>query len=200
MRSASYRALQPHCQEQQGCWLFSLLRVAPGVMLRAMGRNSQRRRGARATRKAHDLRPDLSEISRVRTQKRLRADIASWMENPSKGPGGSFLEGEQPSDPTMVCAILMAWLVGAREQITEDQARDTVHWVSDNLGIQHDDLLQVAGFIGHPDSPNLTLNQAVEHYGDPMAFVLSMVLLSGGLVATVGDTDPNWLKQFDLTS
>ncbi|MFJ1711857.1 hypothetical protein [Streptomyces sp. NPDC088260] len=164
-----------------------------------MGRNSQRRRSARATR-AHNLTPDLSEISRVRTQKRLRADIATWMANPSKGPGGSFLEGEHPSDPTMVMAILMAWLVGAREQITEDQARDTVLWVSDNLGIQHDDLLQVAGFIGHPDAPNLTLNQAVEGYGDPMAFVLSMVLLSGGLVAAVGGADPDWLKQFDLVS
>ncbi|QLG36398.1 hypothetical protein HXS80_18445 [Streptomyces sp. CB04723] len=100
----------------------------------------------------------------------------------------------------MVMAILMAWLVGAREQITEDQARDTVLWVSDNLGIQHDDLLQVAGFIGHPDAPDLTLNQAVEGYGDPMAFVLSMVLLSGGLVAVVGGADPDWLKQFDLAS
>ncbi len=48
--------------------------------------------------------------------------------------------------------------------------------------------------------PNLTLNQAVERYGNPMAFVLSMVLLSGGLVATVGGADPDWLKQFDLTS
>ncbi|MEU1324681.1 hypothetical protein [Streptomyces microflavus] len=72
--------------------------------------------------------------------------------------------------------------------------------MSDNLGIQHDDLLQVAGFIGHPDAPDLTLNQAVEGYGDPMAFVLSMVLLSGGLVAAVGGADPDWLKQFDLAS
>ncbi|MCX4508617.1 hypothetical protein [Streptomyces anulatus] len=27
-----------------------------------------------------------------------------------------------------------------------------------------------------------------------------MVLLSGGLVAAVGSADPDWLKQFDLTS
>ncbi|WP_432096413.1 hypothetical protein [Streptomyces sp. bgisy100] len=164
-----------------------------------MGRNSQRRR-ARATRTAHDVRPDLSEMSRVRAQKRLRADIATWMKDPSKGPGGSFIEGEHPSDPTMVWAILMAWLVGAREQITEAQARHAVQWVSDSLGIQHDDVLQAAGFIGHPDAPSLTLNEAVEHYGDPIAFTLYMVLLCGGLVATVGDADPDWLKQFDLAS
>ncbi|MGV9322777.1 hypothetical protein [Streptomyces sp. NPDC003660] len=100
----------------------------------------------------------------------------------------------------MVWAILMAWLVGAREQITEDQARDTVQWVSDSLGIQHDDLLQAAGFIGHPDAPNLTLGEAVEHFGNPIAFTLCMVMLCGGLVATVGDADPDWLKQFDLVS
>ncbi|MET7445251.1 hypothetical protein [Streptomyces sp. NPDC005508] len=165
-----------------------------------MGRNSQRRRSARAARTALDARPDLSEISRVRAQKLLRADIATWMQNPSKGPGGSFIEGERPSDPTMVWAILMAWLVGAKEQISEDQARDAVEWVSDSLGIQHDDLLQAAGFIGHPDAPSLTLNEAVDHYGDPIAFTLYMVLLCGGLVATVGDADPEWLKQFDLVS
>lgn len=122
------------------------------------------------------------------------------MQNPSKGPGGSFIEGDQPSDPTMVWAILIAWLLEAREQITEDRARNTVQWVSDSLGIQHDDLLQAGGFIGHPDAPNLTVNEAIERYGDPVAFTLSMVLLCGGLVATAGDADPNWLKQFDLAS
>ncbi|WP_238995461.1 hypothetical protein [Streptomyces cyaneogriseus] len=59
---------------------------------------------------------------------------------------------------------------------------------------------QAAGITGHPDAPDLTLSQAVERYGDPVAFTLHMVLLGGGLVATVGDADPNWLKQFDLVS
>ncbi|MEV0177070.1 hypothetical protein AB0I00_38955 [Streptomyces sp. NPDC050803] len=166
-----------------------------------MGRNSQRRRSARASRTGHNVAPDVSEISRVRTAKRLRADIASWMRNPSQGPGASFTEGEHPSDPTAVWAILMGWLVGAREQITEEQARDAVRWVSDSLGIQHDDLLHAAGFIGHPDAPDVTLNEAVERYGDdPMLFTVYMVMLCGGLVATVGDADPDWLKQFDLTA
>ncbi|MEU7419711.1 hypothetical protein [Streptomyces antibioticus] len=166
-----------------------------------MGRNSQRRRSARAAKAERDVRPDLSEISRARTAKRLRADIATWMDNPSKGPGGSFIEGEHPSDPTAVWAILMGWLVSAREQITEEQARDAVRWVSDSLGIKHDDLVQAAGFIGHPDAPNVTLNEAIEHYGgDPINFTLYMVMLCGGLVATVGDADPDWLKQFDLSA
>lgn len=74
-------------------------------------------------------------------------------------------------------------------------------WVSDNLGIQHDDLLQAAGFIGHPDAPDVTLNEAVGRYGDdPMLFTVYMLMLCGGLVATVGDADPDWLKQFDLSA
>ncbi|MFD3580477.1 hypothetical protein [Streptomyces sp. NPDC058644] len=166
-----------------------------------MGRNSQRRRSARAARVGRNVTPDLSEISCVRTAKRLRADIATWMQNPSQGPGASFIEGEHPSDPTAVWAILMGWLVAAREQITEEQARVAVRWVSDSLGIKHDDLLQAAGFIGHPDAPNVTLSEAVERYdGDPVNFTLYMVMLCGGLVATVGDADPDWLKQFDMTA
>ncbi|OEV30476.1 hypothetical protein AN219_10620 [Streptomyces nanshensis] len=125
------------------------------------------------------------------------------MENPSKGPGGTFIEGDHPSDPTMVFGVLMGWLVAAREAITEEQACEAVDWVSDALGIAHEDLLYAAGLIGHPDAdPDVTLNQGVEHYGDDdngeMPFVLYMLLLSGGLVATVGGGDPEWLRQFDL--
>ncbi|MFJ4904480.1 hypothetical protein ACIQCR_02870 [Streptomyces sp. NPDC093249] len=40
----------------------------------------------------------------------------------------------------------------------------------------------------------------MKHYGGPTPFVLSMVLLSDGTVATAGDGDPNWLKQFDPAS
>ncbi|MFF5439619.1 hypothetical protein [Streptomyces achromogenes] len=61
---------------------------------------------------------------------------------PVQGAGGVVHEGEHPSDPTAVWAILMGWLVAAREQITEKQARDAVRWVSDSLGIKHDDLVQ----------------------------------------------------------
>ncbi|MFD9903821.1 hypothetical protein [Streptomyces sp. NPDC059063] len=83
--------------------------------------------------------------------------------------------------------------------LTEEQARDAVRWVSGSLGIKHDDLVQAAGFIGHPDAPNVTLNEAIERYGnDPISFTLCMVMLCGGLVATVGNADPDWLKQFDL--
>ncbi|WP_245225019.1 hypothetical protein [Streptomyces smyrnaeus] len=167
-----------------------------------MGRNSQRRRSTRTGRKSVPE-PDVSEISRARTAKRLRADIATWLENPSKGPGGSFIEGDHPSAPTAVFAVLMGWLVAAREAITEEQACEAVDWVHDSLGIAHDDLMYAAGLIGHPDaSPDVTLNEAVEHYGDNdgLTFVLYMLLLSGGLVATVGGGDPDWLRQFDLTA
>jgi hypothetical protein len=64
----------------------------------------------------------------------------------------------------------------------------------------HDDL-RAAGFIGRPDAPNVTLNEAIERYGaDPIKITPYMVMLCGGLVATVGDADPDRLEQFDLSA
>ncbi|MFJ9011491.1 hypothetical protein [Streptomyces canus] len=49
---------------------------------------------------------------------------------------------------------------------------------------------EAAGSIGHPDAPDVTLNEAVERYGgDPLNFTLYMMMLCGGLVATVGEGD-----------
>jgi hypothetical protein len=59
----------------------------------------------------------------------------------------------------------------------------------------HDDL-RAAGFIGRPEAPNVTLNEAIERYGaDPIKITPYMVMLCGGLVATVGDADPDRLEQ-----
>lgn len=80
----------------------------------------------------------------------------------------------------------MGRLVAAREQITEDQARDAVRW---------------APTAWASSAPDVTLNEAVErHGGDRLNFTLYMVMLCGGLVSTVGDADPKRLKQFDLTA
>lgn len=122
------------------------------------------------------------------------------MDNPSGGPGGTFFEGDNPCDPLTVYAVLMHWLVAARKEITAGQARDSVAWVAEALGVDRHDLQYGAGLIGLPDSPDVTLNEAMQHYGDSMKFVLYMLLLSGGLVATVGNKDPEWLKQFELPS
>ncbi|MFI0142102.1 hypothetical protein, partial [Streptomyces luteogriseus] len=122
------------------------------------------------------------------------------MQNPSQGPRASFNQSDHPSDPTADWAILTGWLVAAREQISQEQARDADSWICDSLGIKHKDLVQAAGFVGHPDAPNVTLNEAVERAGgDPLNFTLSTVMLCGCLVATAGEGNPDWLKQFDLT-
>lgn len=71
----------------------------------------------------------------------LRADIATWMQNPSQGPRTSFIQSDHPSDPTADWAILTGWLVAAREQISQEQARDADSWICDSLGIKHKDLV-----------------------------------------------------------
>lgn len=101
-------------------------------------------------------------------------------------------------DPTAVAAVLMGWLVGSREQITPEQARGAVTWLSDTLNIDATDVTYAAGFIGHPDAPNVTFNDGLEYYGGTLEFTLYMMLLSGALVATVADGDPEWLRQFDM--
>jgi hypothetical protein len=68
-----------------------------------------------------------------------------------------------------------------------DQA---VTWLSNTLGIDENDLVFAGGLIGHPDSPNATFNDGVESYGGALPFMLCMILLSGALVATVGNGDP----------
>lgn len=161
-----------------------------------MGRKAQRRRADR--RHGDDNQPDVSKVSRARAARRLRADIANWMENPSAGPTSSFMDGDPSVDPVAVSAVLLHWLAGAREQITQETARQTVAWLSETLGIDEADIVYAAGIIGHPSAPsNVTFNDGVKHYGGLLQFTLYMLLLNGALVATAGQGNPEWFRQFD---
>lgn len=156
----------------------------------------QRRRARKAKQARDNYRPDVSEVSLARVARRLRAGISTWLEEPPKGPPHSILDDDL--DPTAVTAVLMGWLTGSREQITPEQARGAVAWLSDTLGIDATDVTYAAGLIGHPDAPEVTFNEGMEHYGGMLNLTLYMMLLSGALVATVADGDPEWLRQFDL--
>ncbi|MFB9925964.1 hypothetical protein ACFORO_12705 [Amycolatopsis halotolerans] len=93
---------------------------------------------------------------------------------------------------------MTAWLVGSREHITPEQARDAVAWLSDTLGTQAADRIRTGGLIGHPDAPDVTFDEGVEHYSGASQFTLSIMLLNGALVSTLAMGDPEWLRQ--LTS
>lgn len=161
-----------------------------------MKSKDQRRRARKAKQTRDTYRPDVSEVSIARVTRRLRAGISTWLEDPPKGPPHSVLDDDL--DPTAVAAVLMGWLAGSREQITPEQACAAVTWLSDTLNIDATDVTYAAGFIGHPDAPDVTFNEGVEHYGGMVEFTLYMILLSGALVATVAAGDPGWLRQFDL--
>jgi hypothetical protein len=156
----------------------------------------QQRRARKAKQAREDYRPDVSEVSIVRVAKRLRSGISTWLEDPPKGPPHSVLDDDL--DPIAVAAVLMGWLAGSREQITPEQARGAVTWLSDTLDIDATDVTYAAAFIGHPDAPDVTFNEGVERYGGMVEFTLYMILLSGALVATVADGAPGWLRKFDL--
>jgi hypothetical protein len=162
-----------------------------------MGRDARRRQARKKSRS--DYQPDVSEISRARVAKLLRADIAGWLKDPAAGPPGSFMAGDPAADPVAMSAVLLHWLVSAREHITPQQAREAVTWLSDTLGLVEGDVVYAAGLIGHPDAPDVSFNDGVDQFGGMVSFLLYLVLLSGALVATVADGDPEWLRQFDLS-
>jgi hypothetical protein len=99
---------------------------------------------------------------------------------------------------TMV-AVMLAWLAGAREQADRPATTATraVDWVREHLGGQvADDLLLLAGVLGHPRSPDLTAAQVFERAGGDL--VPALLWLVCGIVATAGDGEVAWLAQFDL--
>ncbi len=98
---------------------------------------------------------------------------------------------------TMV-TVLLAWLTGAREQaafpaVAATQALD---WVREYLGTTvADDALVLAGALGHPYAPELTVAEAFERVGGDL-LVLLLALVCGS-VATTGNGDADWLVRFD---
>lgn len=91
-------------------------------------------------------------------------------------------------------AVLMTWLTGAKQAAAGDIAGPALTWIRQNLGAEPaDDAFQLAGLLGSPLAPKLTVAQALDRLGD--AFLPAMLWLVAGLVATEADGD--WLSQFD---
>lgn len=97
----------------------------------------------------------------------------------------------------LVFACLMRWLVGAREHGINSAA--AVTWVNDRL--EEDAAaaaLRASGLLGYPYAPDLTVSELHDQLG-PVA-IAAMIWLAAGAVATAGDGDPQWIRQFDPSS
>jgi hypothetical protein len=95
-------------------------------------------------------------------------------------------------------AVLLGWLVGAREHGGDSDLGDSdlgpaaVDWVREHLGgDEAGQALTLAGALGHPLAPQVTMADAVERLGD--ALLPALVWLVAGLTATAGEGDPNRL-------
>jgi hypothetical protein len=98
---------------------------------------------------------------------------------------------------TMV-AVMLAWLTGARDQMGQPAtaATQALDWIREHLSAEvADDALVLAGVLGHPRSPDLTVAEAFERAGEDLVPLLLWLVC--GVVATAGEGDVNWLIQFD---
>jgi hypothetical protein len=97
-------------------------------------------------------------------------------------------------------AVMLGWLIGAREHVEQPDGPPlgpaAVDWVREHLGIDEaGQALTLAGALGHPLAPEVTMADAVERLGD--ALLPALVWLVAGLAATAGEGDPNWLGRHD---
>ncbi|MBM0274039.1 hypothetical protein [Micromonospora tarensis] len=94
-------------------------------------------------------------------------------------------------------SVLMAWLIGAKEAAASDLAGPAMQWIREHLDDEPaDQAFQLAGLLGSPLAPNLTMEEALDRLGD--AFLPALVWLVAGMVATAADGHIEWLVQFDL--
>jgi len=92
--------------------------------------------------------------------------------------------------------ILVGWLTGAREAKGADIAVPALSWIRTHLGDQQaQTALPLAGLVGHPDAPDLTLNQALDAVGDDA--LPALLWLTAGIVATALNGDAERLAAFD---
>lgn len=147
----------------------------------------------------------------------LRALVAATLAERSAEPGRALARAFLDEDDIDTAAlgastavtILLGWLVGAREHRADAGTRPegaahrdelgppAVDWVRVNLGNDEaGQALMLAGTIGHPQAPPLTMADAVEQLGD--ALLPALLWLAAGLTATAGHADPDWLGHFDL--
>jgi hypothetical protein len=93
-------------------------------------------------------------------------------------------------------AVLLGWLAGAREQLGSPAAAPVIAWVGEQLGPDvAGKAMILAGVLGHPLAPDLTVEEAFDRVGAGLVELLLWLVC--GLVATAGDADVNWLVQFD---
>ncbi|GGM28309.1 hypothetical protein GCM10011608_11410 [Micromonospora sonchi] len=126
--------------------------------------------------------------------------ITSGMEEPAWRLGAALDHADDPDAAglaaTTLTAVLMTWLTSAKATATTDLASPALGWIRQNLDDEPaDQAFQLAGLLGSPLAPNLTVNEALDRLGD--AFLPALIWLVAGLVATEANGDVEWLTQFD---
>jgi hypothetical protein len=97
---------------------------------------------------------------------------------------------------TIMVATLMRWLTAARESGAVDPTA-SLTWVRESLDWPYNlQAESAAGIIGQPSTLAPEIPAEMHQFFGPM-FATVMIWLAAGIVATAGDGDAHWLRQFD---
>lgn len=119
-------------------------------------------------------------------------------------PARRLIEADVPADTSedaafslndVMFAVLLGWLVGAREVLNAEQAITALDWVYDLDREAGEQTKVISGAIGHPAGPSLTIREAGDQLGAPLFSAL--IWLAAGVVATAAHGEARWLRQFD---
>ena len=94
--------------------------------------------------------------------------------------------------------VLFGWLAGIREAHADAWLFARVHgWIGSELGAELAARSRLAGgLLGAAETRDVTLEKLLDELDDDALPVL--IWLAAGAVATYGDGDPAWLRQFDI--
>ena len=112
-----------------------------------------------------------------------------------EGLDESALEDEELA-VIMSCTVgvLACWLVGPKEQGLDSSA--VMAWVGEHLPSQGgQDALVLSGMIGFAFGSDLTIGEAANRLGERL--IPAHTALAAGIVATVGNGNARWLRQYD---
>lgn len=106
-------------------------------------------------------------------------------------------EDESGLAVSLTVGTLMGWLIGARDTGIDPVA--ALEWVRTEIGERPAEAsLQVSAMIGHPDGPQVTVDEALDQLGP--VFMTALMWLCTGAVATAAGGDAHWLRQFDTNN
>ena len=142
-----------------------------------------------------ELRDVVGETVAERDPFAAREYFDAVVESVRQGAAEGADDADLPLDVTLM--LLTDWLRGIREAHPHvEPAPGALAWIGAELGAEAAQLARLAGrMLGAADPGGASMEALFEEQPDDV--VPALVWLVAGAVATLGEGDPEWLRQFD---